>query len=102
MGPKLLQGLNPLLFKDKLEVEGSLPTVRHCARGGVYGESVSQPFPSIMMWVFSCCRCIGITHLASVSFSQGTFLCVVVHLVYLWGEGSSGASYVTISGGLPL
>ena len=35
---------DPLLLREKLGVEGSLLIVWHCAKGRVYGESVSS-FP---------------------------------------------------------
>ena len=48
-------GPNSLFFNKKLEVGGSIPIVWPRARaGGVYGESVSQPFLCISVWVFSC------------------------------------------------
>lgn len=47
-------GPNPLLRSENLEVGNSLPRVRCCAASGVYGESVAQPFLSMLtMWVFS-------------------------------------------------
>lgn len=43
---------NPLLPRKELEFESSLLIVWLCARGDVYGESVSQLFLPISMWVF--------------------------------------------------
>lgn len=41
------------LFREKLGVRGSLPIVWCCATGGIYGKSMSQPFLSISMCIFS-------------------------------------------------
>lgn len=43
-------GPNPSLFMEKLVVEGLLLIVRHCARGGLYGKSVFQPFLPILLY----------------------------------------------------
>ena len=43
---------DPLALREKLQVLSSLLIVGHCTRGGVYGEIVSQPLLSSLMWVF--------------------------------------------------
>ena len=48
-----MQHPNPLLLREKLEVESSLPFIWHCARGGIYGKSVSQSFLPVLMSVLS-------------------------------------------------
>lgn len=43
-------GPNPSIFMKKLVVEGPLLMVRHCARGGLYGKSVFQPFLPVLLY----------------------------------------------------
>lgn len=43
-------GPNPSLFVEKLVVEGPLLIVRHCARRGLYGKNVFQPFLPILLY----------------------------------------------------
>lgn len=42
-----------IFVPQKWGVGDSFPIVRHCARGEVYGKSISQHFLPISMWVFS-------------------------------------------------
>ena len=65
-------GLNPLLLKkeEKLEIEGYLLIMCHCAGGGVYGEGVSA-FPTCLnLGIFSVVHCIGV-QLVSGCLSDG-------------------------------
>lgn len=50
-------GLNPLLLREKLGAGGSLPGVRHCARGGIYSESVVQSFLPASVHFLICLMC---------------------------------------------
>lgn len=70
----------------------SLPVVRHCAGHGVYSKSVSQPFLSISIWIFSVTEGIGVIQLVSRFLSEEISLCVVVYLVHLWQEKNSRVS----------
>lgn len=46
-------GSNPLQLKEKLGVGSSPLNAWHSAGVEVYSEGVSQPFLSILIWVFS-------------------------------------------------
>ena len=67
-------------------------------QGGLYGESVSQPFLAISVWIFSHSPDVYESALQLVSgfLSEVIALCVAVYLLCLWEDGSSGASYVVI------
>lgn len=53
-------------------------------QGGIYGDSVSQPFLSVSMWVFfSVSWHVGVAQLVSQFPSEGITLCVNVHSVCL-------------------
>lgn len=87
---------NPLLLREKLRVCGFLLVVWHCARGGVYGESVSQPFLLVSMWEFSqCLLCRSHSTSFWISFRGN---CSIYSCTFSTSmeEGSSGVSHVTI------
>lgn len=87
---------NPLILREKLKLTGFLLVIWQCARGEVYGESVSQPFLPVSMWLFSFTQSVRVTHLVSGFLSEGVAVCVGVNLVHLWEQGSSGATYFII------
>lgn len=42
-------GPNALVFREKLEVGGSLQTVGHMPGDAIHGKSLSQPFLTVLM-----------------------------------------------------
>lgn len=88
---------NPWLPREKLGAGSFLLMAWYCAGGGVSGKSVSQPFLSVLMWVFfSVAQNVRVTQLVCGFFSERIALCVAVYLLWPWEEANSGASYVTI------
>lgn len=62
--------------------------------GEVYGEDMSLYF--FFFFTFGCgffllVQCVGVTQLVSGISFRGTFLCIVIDLVYPWEEVSSRA-----------
>ena len=45
-------GSNPFLLREQVGVMSSLLTIACHTRSRVYGKVVSQPLPSILVWVF--------------------------------------------------
>ena len=87
---------NPLLLRKKLGVGGSLLIIWCCVRDGIYGKCVSAFATHFDGGILSFPQCIGVAQLVSGSLSEGIALCAAVHSMCLWGQESSGASYVTI------
>lgn len=72
----------------------SLPTVRCCTEGGIYGKSVSA-FPTCFsVGIFPFAQSVGATSPISGFLLEGIFPCVAVDSVCLWEEMRSGDSYV--------
>ena len=87
---------SPLILREKLKLTGFLLVIWQCARGEVYGESVSA-FPTCFdVVIFSFTQSVRVTHLVSGFLSEGVAVCVGVNLVHLWEQGSSGATYFII------
>lgn len=86
-----------LLHRRKQRVLSSLLFVWCCA-GLEFMMSLCLSLSCpLWCWYFLICLiCSGVTELVSGFLSEGIAPCVVVHLICLWEEVSSGASYVVI------
>lgn len=62
-------GSNPLC-SWKLRAVSSFPVVGHHARGGVHGQTVSQPLLPASVWVFSHLPVRGVTQIVLGSFPE--------------------------------
>lgn len=84
------------LLRENLGVGGSLPIVRHCLKGGVYGISVSV-LPTCFVIGYSFSPLMGRSYLVSGFLSErGIDPSVAIYSVHPWEEGNLGASSSTI------
>lgn len=68
----------PFAPKEKLGAGGSLMIVKHYAKGGVYDESISHPFPTFLVTWY-----VGVTQLVSECLSEQSDLCVAAYMGHL-------------------
>lgn len=73
-----MQGSNPLLLREQVGVMSSLLTVGCHTRSRVYGAMVSQPLPSISVWVFFfsillLCKCCSVIFGGFFCFAEEIF-----------------------------
>ena len=84
-------GSKPFSPQEKLRVWGSLPTVCFAVAGG-FMERMYVILSYLFPCIFSFVRYVAVTQLVPESLSEGTAVCLAVHLVHLWEEENSGAS----------